>query len=277
MTAADAAPTPHTSHTPAEQPGSAASGARARREALVARLRQHGEAEVAALPALFGVSVETIRRDLRQLESTGRIIRSYGRVTAAESAAYETSQSFRSTYQAEEKARIARAAAAFLEDAETVFLDEGNQPLLVGRALPADRDLTVVTASLPVAVELAKRPRYTVICVGGRVRPTTLGAVDHWATAMLGRMEPDLAFIGANGVTDDGWMTTPDPAVAAVKETALAVARRAVFVGSHMKFGHSTFVRFAHVRAVERIITGRELRSATARRLSAMGPQVERV
>ncbi|MDU0348773.1 DeoR/GlpR family DNA-binding transcription regulator [Actinomyces sp. MRS3W] len=253
------------------------SEARARRDALIQYLRARGEVEVSALPEVFGVSVETIRRDLRQLESTGRIIRSHGRVAAAESAAFETSQAFRSAYHADEKDRIARAAAACLENAETVFLDEGNQPLLAGRALPTDRDLTIVTTSLPTAIELAERPHTTVIAIGGRVRPTTLGAVDHWATAMLERMEPDLAFIGANGVTDDGWLTTPDPAVAAVKETALAVARRAVFVGSHDKFGHSTFVRFGHVRSLERIITGRELRGTTARRLSSFGPQVDRV
>ncbi|MBM6979510.1 MAG: DeoR/GlpR transcriptional regulator [Actinomyces succiniciruminis] len=254
-------------------PGSA----RSRREALIRYLRERGETEVAALPERFGVSVETIRRDLRQLEESGRIIRSYGRVTAAESAAYETTQAFRSSHNVAEKDRIARAAAACLGDAETVFLDEGNQPLLVGRVLPADRPLTVVTTSLPTAIELAERPRYTVIAVGGRVRPKTLGAVDHWATTMLERMEPDLAFIGANGVTDDGWLTTPDPAVAAVKETALGVSRRVVLVGNHTKFGHSTFVRFGHVRSLERIITGRELRSATARRLGGLGPQVERV
>ena len=147
----------------------------------------------------------------------------------------------------------------------------------MGRALPADRDLTIVTTSLPTAVELAAGPRTTVIVVGGRVRPTTLGAVDAWATRMLERMEPDLAFMGANGITDDGWLTTPDPAVAAVKETALGCARRAVLVGSHDKFGHSTFVRFAHVRDVERVITGRELRTAAAGRLTALGTRVDRV
>ncbi|MDO4900773.1 DeoR/GlpR family DNA-binding transcription regulator [Actinomyces sp.] len=255
----------------------ARSDTRARREALIRELRERGEMEVSELPGRFGVSVETIRRDLRRLESSGRIIRTYGRVAAAESAAYETSRDFRSSHNIDEKDRIARAAAARLGHAETIFLDEGNQPLLVGRALPADRALTLVTTCLPTAIELSERPRYTVIAVGGRIRPKTLGAVDHWATAMLERMEPDLAFIGANGVTDDGWLTTPDPAVAAVKETALAVARSTILVGNHSKFGHSTFVRFGHARALDRIITGRELRATTARRLRSFGPQVDRV
>ena len=135
---------------PSRQPTS-----RARRDALITHLREAGGADVASLARAFGVSVETIRRDLRHLEAGGRVIRSHGRAVPAESAAFETDQGFRSRHLADEKERIAAAAAALLGDAETVFLDEGNQPLLVGRALPADRDLTIVTTSLPTAVELA--------------------------------------------------------------------------------------------------------------------------
>jgi len=164
-----------------------------------------------------------------------------------------------------------------LGTAETVFLDEGFHPLLVGRALPADRDLTIVTASLPTAIELADRPRTQVVVIGGRIRPITLAAVERWATRMLREMEPDLAIVGANGVNEEGWLTTPHASVAEVKETVLATAHRAVFVGSHTKFGHSTFARFGHVRHLERVITGRELRSSTARRLTELGAVIERV
>ena len=146
-----------------ERPGAErarpASDAKERREALVSHLRAQGSTSVADLPRLFGVSIETIRRDLRLLESTGRIRRSYGRVAAADSGSFESSREFRVSHLVDEKERIARAAVEHLGTAETVFLDEGFHPLLVGRALPADRDLTIVTASLPTAIELAERPR----------------------------------------------------------------------------------------------------------------------
>ncbi len=173
--------------------------------------------------------------------------------------------------------RIARAAVEHLDTAETVFLDEGFHPLLVGRALPTDRDLTIVTACLPTAIELAERPRTQVVVIGGRVRPITLASVERWATRMLREMEPDLAVVGANGVSEEGWLTTPHASVAEVKETVLGTAGRAIFVGSHTKFGHSTFARFGHVRQLERVITGRELRSSTARRLTGLGAVIERV
>jgi transcriptional regulator, DeoR family len=264
-----------------ERPGAErarpASDAKERREALVSHLRAQGSTSVANLPRLFGVSIETIRRDLRLLESTGRIRRSEGRVAAADSGSFESSREFRVSHLVDEKERIARAAVEHLGTAETVFLDEGFHPLLVGRALPADRDLTIVTASLPTAIELADRPRTQVVVIGGRIRPITLAAVERWATRMLREMEPDLAIVGANGVNEEGWLTTPHASVAEVKETVLATAHRAVFVGSHTKFGHSTFARFGHVRHLERVITGRELRSSTARRLTELGAVIERV
>ena len=119
-------PGPAPPPAPLAGPGS---GAKERREALVSHLRDRGSTSVAELPELFGVSIETIRRDLRLLESTGRIRRSYGRVTAAESGSFESSREFRVTHLTDEKERIAQAAGrqanhlggnpAFPADAQT--------------------------------------------------------------------------------------------------------------------------------------------------------------
>ena len=247
-----------------------------RREQLAIYIGEQGSVSVSDLAPHFGVSLETIRRDLRVLEERRRIIRSYGRVKVAESGSFETDRAFRARNLTAEKSRIAAAASEFLYGANTIFLDEGFLPLLIGRTLPVDRDLTLVTTSLPAAIELSERPRTTVISVGGRVRTSTLGVVDRWAVSMLNSMEPDLAFIGANGITDQGWLTTPDPTVADTKSAAIAASQRSIFVGSHEKFGRSTFTRFAHVRDFECLLTGHELRTVTASKLEQLGAKVER-
>lgn len=251
--------------------------ARRRRTTLLERIRERGSVAVADLPGMFGVSAETIRRDLRVLEDRHEVVRAYGTVRPQESGVFETDKDQRSRQYAEEKGRIAQEAVRRLGTAATVFLDEGYLPLVVGRALPTDRRLTVVTTSLPTAAELSRRPRTEVICVGGRVRSSTLGVVDHWSVQMLTSMEPDLAFIGANGVTEEGWLTTPDPAVAATKRAAMAGAHRRIFIGDHSKFGHSTFVRFARLGDFECAITGTELGPSSARRYGAWGPEIVRV
>lgn len=132
-------------------------------------------------------------------------------------------------------------------------------------------------SSLPTALEMCERPRTTVIVLGGRVRHVTAASVERWATRMLRDMQPDLAIIGANGVDLDGWLTTPHASVAEVKETALSVSQRALFVGSHTKFARSTLCRFGHARQFERIITGTELRSSIARRIVDAGGRLDRV
>ena len=85
--------------------------------------------------------------------------------------------------------------------------------------------------SLPVATTLAARAGVQVIILGGRVRGSTLGVVDQWPTQMLSGLVIDLAIIGANGVTLEHGMTTPDPAVAAVKAAAVRASRAAYSSG----------------------------------------------
>ena len=157
-----------------------------RRQAdILALLREHGTLAVADLPDRYRVSAETIRRDLRHLEEVRAVTRSYGQVRVVDSGAFETDLTFRESHLVEEKLRIANAAATHLAQAETVFLDEGHLPTLLGRALPQDRALTIVTTNLRAATELSQHPPFTVITVGGRVRRSTLGVTGRWAAAML--------------------------------------------------------------------------------------------
>ncbi|MDR2380484.1 MAG: DeoR/GlpR family DNA-binding transcription regulator [Bifidobacteriaceae bacterium] len=249
---------------------------RERRARMIDLIRQRTSISVADLATAFNVSGETIRRDLRRLEERKLVARSYGVVHAVASGVVETGLDSRQNSSVEEKRRIAAEAPRHLEDARTIFIDEGYMPSLIAEALPAI-GLTVLTTSLPVANAILRRRAGEVIMVGGRIRPSTQGVVDRWATDMLHTLQPDLAFVGANGITEDGWLTTPDPLVAAVKEAACQAARRRIFVGAHYKFGVSTFVRFAALADFEAVITGRELPRAKAAVFGALGPRVFRV
>ncbi|MBC9726915.1 DeoR/GlpR family DNA-binding transcription regulator [Streptomyces sp. TRM68367] len=248
-----------------------------RQREIVQLARATGAVDVTALAARLGVAKETVRRDLRALEDHGLVRRTHGGAYPVESAAFETTLAFRATSHVPEKRRIAAAAAELLGDAETVFVDEGFTPQLIAEALPRDRTLTVVTASLPVAGALAEAEHTTVLLLGGRVRPGTLATVDHWTTKMLAGFVIDLAYVGANGISREHGLTTPDPAVSEVKTQAVRAARRAVFTGAHNKFGAVSFCRFAEVGALETIVTSTLLPAAEAHRYSLLGPQVIRV
>ncbi|WP_406279968.1 DeoR/GlpR family DNA-binding transcription regulator [Streptomyces sp. NBC_00191] len=248
-----------------------------RRRAILAVARRNGSMEVAAVAAELMVSPETVRRDLRVLEEYGLVRRTHGGAYPVESAGFETTLAARTTRYVPQKARIATAAVELLGEAETVFIDEGFTPQLIAEALPQDRPLTVVTASLATAGSLAGREHTQVLLLGGRVRGNTLATVDHWVTGMLAGLVIDLAYVGANGISREYGLTTPDPAVGHVKAQAMKSARRRIFSGIHTKFGAVSFCRFAEVTDFEAIVTDTSLSAVEAQRYAQLGPQVIRV
>ncbi|WP_067536164.1 DeoR/GlpR family DNA-binding transcription regulator [Nocardia crassostreae] len=246
-----------------------------RQSQIVEYARTRGRVDVLGLADELGVAAETIRRDLRLLADRRLVKRVHGGAIPLESAAFESSLDYRSRVDLAQKHRIAAAAADLLHGAETVYLDEGFTPRLIAEKL-ADRELTVVTSSLLAAEVLADSDGITVLLLGGRMRGRTLATVDHWALRMLGELVIDLAYLGTNGVSLEHGLTTPDPAVAAVKGLAVQRARRRVLVAADSKFGMSSFCRFAEISDFEALVTGAELEPAQARRFEALGPAVIR-
>jgi DeoR family fructose operon transcriptional repressor len=248
-----------------------------RQTQILGMARNQGRVEVAELVSELGVAAETIRRDLRALVDRGVLRRVHGGAIAVETAGYESSVQYRTYAHAGQKRRIAAAAAQLMHGAETVYIDEGSTPRLVAGELTREgQQLTVITSSLLAADILADRPEVRTLLIGGRLRGRTKATVDDWALRMLSEFVIDLAFIGANGISRELGLTTPDPAVAAVKREAIRRSRRRVLVGVHAKFGVSSFSRFAELADFETAVTGTELSATEARRYEAMGPRVIR-
>lgn len=247
-----------------------------RQSQILELARTRGRVEVVPLASEMGVATETIRRDLRALADRRLVKRVHGGAVPLESAAFESSVEYRSRVDLAQKRRVAAAAAGLLHQAETVYLDEGFTPRLIAEQL-VDRELTVVTSSLLAAEALADSDSVTVLLLGGRMRGRTLATVDHWALDMLNSLVIDLAFLGTNAISLNHGLTTPDPAVAAVKHAAVTRSQRNVLVAAHTKFGIDSFCRFAEVADFDEIVTGTELDEATAARYAALGPHVLRV
>ncbi|ANI42546.1 DeoR/GlpR family DNA-binding transcription regulator [Mycolicibacterium vaccae] len=246
-----------------------------RQSRIVEFARTRGRVDVVSLATELDVASETIRRDLKVLAGRRLLKRVHGGAVPLETAAFESGVEYRSQVDLAQKHRIAAAATDLLHGAETVYLDEGFTPRLIAERL-AEQELTVVTSSLLAAEALAHSRSVTVLLLGGRMRGRTLATVDHWAVDMLNSLVIDVAYLGTNGISLDHGLTTPDPAVAAVKGTAVRVARRPVLVAAHSKFGESSFCRFARIGDFEAIVTGQELGAEEARRYEALGPVVIR-
>ncbi|MCS7481275.1 DeoR/GlpR family DNA-binding transcription regulator [Umezawaea endophytica] len=247
-----------------------------RHQLLAQRSRRDGRIEVGDMAAELGVAPETIRRDLGVLERQGLVRRVYGGAVTVERLDFEPGVAQRDQTNAAEKDRIARAALDEIPERGTVLIDAGTTTARLATLLPTDRELTVVTNSVPVAAIVAGRAATTLHLLGGRVRGITLAAVESWTLTALEGLLVDVAFLGANGFSLAHGCTTPDIAEAAVKAAMVKAARRRVVLADSSKHGADQLSRFARWADIDLLITDTGLDTGVIPELEDAGARVVR-
>jgi DeoR family fructose operon transcriptional repressor len=247
-----------------------------RHQVILQQARRDSRVDVAGLAADLDVTTETVRRDLTTLERQGLVRRVHGGAIPVERLRIEPTLAARDSHMQTEKERIAKAALDEVPEGGSILLDAGTTTARLADLLPAERELTVVTNALPIAMMLAARPNLTVLSVGGRVRGRTLAGVDDWAVRILHDTFVDVAFVATNGISAEHGLTTPDMAEAAVKRAMLASGHRTVLLADHTKVGQGHFARFGSLEDVDVFITDTGLDAETAAQLETLGPRVVR-
>jgi DeoR family fructose operon transcriptional repressor len=237
-----------------------------RHEQILETARSVGRVDVAGLARDLAVTPETVRRDLTALERGGAI--------PVERLGIEQGVADRESHSAGQKERIARAALEELPDGGSIILDAGTTTVRLAGLLPLDRELTVVTHSIPVASILVSRPNISLHLLGGVVRGRTLAAVGEWTKAQISEVFADVAFMGTNGLSVERGLTTPDLAEASVKRALIDAARRTVVLADHTKFGREDFARVAPLADIDTVITDVGLDVELAEDIENAGPRV---
>ncbi|WP_315095641.1 DeoR/GlpR family DNA-binding transcription regulator [uncultured Cellulomonas sp.] len=250
--------------------------AQERHQQILLRARSDGRVDVAQLSAELDVTPETVRRDLSALERLGLVRRVHGGAIPVERLGFEPGIADRERMLAGEKERIAKAALDELPDGGAIILDAGTTTVRLAEMLPQDRELTVVTHALPVAIVLATRPNITLHVVGGTIRGRTLAAVGTWAERALADVRVDTTFLGTNGLTVEHGLTTPDLAEAAVKRALVAAGRRTVVLADHTKVGRSDLAIVAPLSAIDTLVTDTGINAELADEIESAGPRVVR-
>jgi DeoR family fructose operon transcriptional repressor len=245
-----------------------------RHRAILDTARDAGRVEVKSLARQFDVTPETIRRDLTALESRGLLLRAHGGAIPIERSTIEATVEEREHKNVDEKDRIARLALSELTANMSIILDSGTTTIRLAQLLPADLNLTVVTNSMTIAAVLAGKPGINLHVLGGHVRENTLAAVGPWAWDALAGLTVDVAFIGANGVTAERGLTTPDVDEARVKSAFVEKSRRTIALADHSKFGREDFAVVAPIHDVDAIITDTRIDAETVSEISALGIEV---
>jgi DeoR family fructose operon transcriptional repressor len=155
-----------------------------------------------------------------------------------------------------------------------VLLDAGTTTSRIAAAIPTDRDLVVVTNSVPIAARLSAVPSVALHLLGGRVRGVTQAAVGEATLAVLGSLRVDIAFIGTNGITARHGLSTPDPDEAAVKRAMVKCANYVVVASDSSKIGREELISFAPISSVDALITDTEITDADRAELTGLGIEI---
>jgi DeoR family fructose operon transcriptional repressor len=228
-----------------------------RQQAIAALVADRGRLSVAAVAEQFGVTTETVRRDLAVLERSGMLRRVHGgAVPAGTFTLVEPGLVERHGTRGEAKRAIAAAALDLLPGSDgSVVLDGGTTTAALAEQLPADRRLLVVTSSVPIAARLSGAPGVSLHVLGGRVRGITQCAVGESTVRALGDLRVDVAFLGTNGITPQHGFTTPDDAEASVKRAMVRAGQRVVVLADSTKLDREHLVRFAAPEDVDVLVT----------------------
>jgi DeoR/GlpR family transcriptional regulator of sugar metabolism len=227
----------------------------ARRQEIQRRLTASGEVTITALAADLEVSEMTIRRDLEVLENQGQLRRVRGGAISVVSRSYEPPFAARQLVEQAAKQAIGAAAARLVDDGETVIIDVGTTALEFARNLKGRRGITVVTHSLPVAMELGNESDIRVLVTGGMVRSGEFGLSGGVPEATFADVNCDVVFLGVAGIQVQRGLTEYNPADALVKKAALRAARRSVILADRSKLDKVTFHNVAPLASVDILVT----------------------
>jgi DeoR/GlpR family transcriptional regulator of sugar metabolism len=244
-----------------------------RRQRLVTIVESRGSARLDELSMALGVSQATVRRDLNELASHGRVRRVHGGVVAVDQRLDEPQFDVKAASNAPAKMQIAALTATLLEPDDTLYLDSGSTVLALARLLHGWTRLTVVTNSLPVAAELVGRgPR--LILAGGELRAESRAIVGPLTRLLLDELRVDRAVMGTFALDLADGLSTTDPAEAYTKRLVMEHAREVILLADHSKLGTHSFAFAGRLNEIDILVTDAPPDDRGARLLARAGVRV---
>ncbi|GIJ73067.1 DeoR/GlpR family DNA-binding transcription regulator [Virgisporangium ochraceum] len=248
-----------------------------RRLLIAARVRRDARVRVDDLARRFGVSGETVRRDLQVLEERGLVRRVYGGAVVAGSDPAQVRTDPPSADGSPVHRRIAALAATLVEPDDTVAVHGGSVVGLVQQfaaALPASFTGRVLCASLPVAAELAGRAGVDVLIAGGQVRQADLACSGPVTEHFFRQYYADKVFLSAGGIHHRTGLTQRSLDDIAVQQVMVDHARECYVLADPASLGRTAVGRVAAVGAVTAVVTDGSADPAEIRALEQAGLKV---
>jgi DeoR family transcriptional regulator, glycerol-3-phosphate regulon repressor len=220
-------------------------------------LQEEGTITIASLADRLGVSLETVRRDVKPLTGDGTVLKMHGAI-GLPSMAGEAPFERRMRENSDGKRAIAKMVAAGIRDGESVMLDTGTTTSFLARELLGHRRLTVVTNSSDIARTLATVNGNKVYMAGGELRSDSGAAFGVSAIEFVSRFSVDHAVISAGAVDAKLGIMDYDLEEAEFARMVLSRGTRSLVVTDHTKFGRHGLVQVCGLDGFSEIATDRE-------------------
>lgn len=230
-----------------------------RRKEIMALLLKNGYVKNGTIQTALGVSGETVRKDLKALESLGVLYRVHGGAVLPrehQSSAPYVPFKRRKMQNISEKEEVARAAASYIHEGDSIALDSGTTALALAHLIRQQfRSLTVVTNSLAILQELSCAPGITVIGTGGVYQAAEHAFYSDLAGLIFAHLHLDTCFLTACGVSADRGVTYQRTDEFIVENQMVRSASKTIVIADSSKLGCASMIKGFGIECVSRIIT----------------------
>ena len=229
-----------------------------RQAQLVEEVQRLGSATVEALADQFGVTLQTVRRDVKLLADAGLLARFHGGVRVPSSTTENLAYRQRQLLNEQAKQRIAKAVARAVPNDCSLIINIGTTAEAIARALLHHKGLRVITNNLNVAAVLSGNRECEVIVAGGVVRARDRGIIGEVTIDFIQQFKVDIGLIGISAIEADGTLRDFDYREVKVARAIIGQSREVWLAADHSKFNRPAMVEVGRLEQVDRLFTDAE-------------------
>lgn len=226
-----------------------------RKNEIMNKLKTEQRVLVSELAAHYGVTEETIRRDLDKLEKEGYATKTYGGAIWGNSTKTDLSCTIRNKTNVEAKNTIGELVATLIEDGDHIMLDDSSTSLYIAKHLKEKKKITVITNSIEIIMELSDVDGWTIMSTGGRLKPESLALVGNQAQEMLRNYHVDKAIISCKGLDEKVGITDSSEFHSLLKQSMMASAKKTILALDSSKFDKASFVKISSLNDIGTVVT----------------------
>ena len=207
-----------------------------RRREIIERLTSNGKVIVSELAREFDVTEETIRRDLERLDREGLASKTYGGAVSKHQSTPDLPYNVREGVNVKEKQQIADKLCDLIRDGERIMLDSSSTALYVIKRIKEKKNLTIITNSLKILLELADKQDWTVLSTGGVLKKGALSLMGSSAEKMINSYHVDTAICSCKGIDMSLGITDSNENDSLIKQAMIHSAERRILAIDSDKF-----------------------------------------